>query len=81
MNLNFFLWKGSGGFPGMDALEAETGIISYNLFHHTLAVPDKVYDEGTYTLIVANWSFADFAEAKYMLTVYQEGSGKVAVSY
>lgn len=81
LNLNFFMWKGSGGFPGMDALEADTGVISYNLFHTTLAVPDKVYDAGTYTVLVANWSFADLGPVKYMLTVYQEGSGKVQVSY
>jgi len=45
------------------------------MYHVTVGKPDYVLGQGTYTLMLMNWSAATSPTIEYSLTVYQEGSG------
>ena len=74
LQVNTYFFKGTR-FPGDAGLLFPTGYMGSSMYHVTVGKPDYVLGQGTYTLMLMNWSAATSPTIEYSLTVYQEGSG------
>merc|ERR1719329_362998 len=57
-----------------------TGFLGWS-HHHTTGKPDVATPAGTYTLNIYNWNYPKSDSIEYQVTVYQEGTDKVTLSY
>jgi len=79
--LNTFFFKGNR-FEGMDKLIVERGYLGDSLYHLTVGKPGMTLQPGRYTIMVANWNHGKGKPVQeYTLTSYQEGAGKVKVTF
>jgi len=56
LQVNTYLFKGTR-FPGNAGLLTPIGYMGSSMYHVTVGEPDMALDAGTYTIMVANWSF------------------------
>merc|ERR1712224_57467 len=76
--VNIYFFKGKN-FPGTDKLIGKLGYMGGSMYHATLAMPDHVLEEGTYTMLIADWELEKNGPLHYTLSVYQEGTGDIGL--